>query len=466
MDRILVVDDDVRILAALSRILQSEGYQVVTHSDPQQASHEQGFQVVLTDFMMPHLNGIELLSALREKNPRAVRLMLTAAADFRTASEAVNRGEVYRLLGKPWSLADLTSSVRQAFEHYRLVESNERLTREVAEKNAELTAINHELERRVVERTTGLLDGLISALDYRDTETQWHSRRVSLYARRLAQEIGLAGSPLDVVEQGALLHDIGKIGVRDSILLKPGPLTPEEWEEMRKHPEFGYRMLAKMPYLHEASLIVMQHQERWDGKGYPAKLTGEAIVIGARIFAIVDTLDAITSDRPYRKGRPLQVAKDEIQRCAGTQFDPALARGVPAHSGLGVGAHPWRGGGHGGPRAEAVRPPAPPPRRLVPGSGSAHLEDDVSLEERVHHLHALRHLTEGGVAAVQVGLRRVREEELAAAGVLARQRHADDCRAGTGGASSRSGWSSRGRPPRLRADRRPAQRSPAPPGGR
>ncbi len=325
MDRILVVDDDVRILAALSRILQSEGYEVVTHNDPLLAAREEGFQVVLTDFMMPFLNGIDLLAALREKNPRAVRLMLTAAADFRTASEAVNRGEVFRLLGKPWSLADLTSSVRQAFEHYRLVEANERLTREVAQKNAELLAINRDLERLVLERTTGLLDGLISALDYRDTETQWHSRRVSLYARRLAEEIGLQGPALDIVEQGALLHDIGKIGVKDSILLKPGPLTPEEWVEMRKHPEFGYRMLAKMPYLHQASLIVLQHQERWDGKGYPAGMAGEDIVIGARIFALVDTLDAITSDRPYRKGRPLQVARDEIARCAGTQFDPGLA---------------------------------------------------------------------------------------------------------------------------------------------
>ncbi|HZI11101.1 MAG TPA: HD domain-containing phosphohydrolase [Myxococcus sp.] len=325
MDRILVVDDDVLILAALSRILQAEGYEIVTYNDPALAAREVGFKVVLTDFMMPYLNGIELLGALREKNPRAVRLMLTAAADFRTASEAVNRGEVFRLLGKPWSLSELTSSVRQAFEHYRLVESNERLTREVAEKNAELVSINRDLERRVVERTTGLLDGLISALDYRDTETQWHSRRVSLYARRLAEEIGLTGGALDVVEQGALLHDIGKIGVRDSILLKPGPLTPDEWVEMRKHPEFGYRMLAKMPYLHEAALIVLQHQERWDGKGYPQALAGEDIVLGARIFCLVDTVDAITSDRPYRKGRPMSVAREEIRRCAGTQFDPSLA---------------------------------------------------------------------------------------------------------------------------------------------
>ncbi|XXF80604.1 HD domain-containing phosphohydrolase [Myxococcaceae bacterium GXIMD 01537] len=332
MDRILVVDDDVLILAALSRILQAEGYAVVTHSDPVQAAREQDFQVVLTDFMMPYLNGVELLRLLREKNPRAVRLMLTAAADFRTASEAVNRGEVFRLLGKPWSLSELTSSVRQAVEHYRLVEANERLAREVAQKNEELLAINQDLERRVVERTTGLLDGLISALDYRDTETQWHSRRVALYSRRIAQEAGVEGAPLDTIEQGALLHDIGKIGVRDSILLKPGPLTPDEWVEMRRHPEFGYRMMAKMPYLHDAALIVLQHQERWDGKGYPQGLGGEDIVIGARIFCIADTLDAITSDRPYRKGRPLQVAKDEIRRCAGTQFDPRLAEaflGIP-----------------------------------------------------------------------------------------------------------------------------------------
>jgi response regulator RpfG family c-di-GMP phosphodiesterase len=324
LDRILVVDDDPLILAALSRILQSEGYEVITHTDPAQAAKEQGFQVVLTDFMMPLLNGVELLRTLREKNPRAVRLMLTAAADFRTASEAVNRGEVFRLLGKPWSLSELTSAVRQAIEHYKLVESNERLTREVAEKNAELTAINRDLERMVVERTNGLLDGLISALDYRDTETQWHSRRVSLYSRRIGEEIGLTPTQLEVVEQGALLHDIGKIGVSDTILLKPGPLSPEEWVEMRKHPEYGYKILAKMPYLHDASLIVLHHQERWDGKGYPSGLAGEDISLQGRIIAVVDCFDAVVSGRPYSRARTEQQALDELRACAGTQFDPAV----------------------------------------------------------------------------------------------------------------------------------------------
>ncbi|MCI0571936.1 MAG: HD domain-containing protein [Myxococcaceae bacterium] len=322
MDRILVVDDDVLILQALTRILENEGYDVVSHSEPELAAREEGLSVILTDYMMPGMNGVELLGALAARNPKAVRMLLTAAADFKVASKAVNDAQVYRLLGKPWSLGELTQSVRQAVEHFHLVEANERLTFEVAAKNAELTAMNMHLEHLVVERTTGLLDGLISALDSRDAETQWHSRRVSLYTRRLAEELGVRGRELDVIEQGALLHDIGKIGVRDSVLLKPGPLSPEEWAEMRMHPEYGYRLLARMPYLHEASLIVLQHQERWDGKGYPDGLRGESIVLGARAFAVADTFDAITSDRPYRKGRPLKVAREEIARCAGTQLDP------------------------------------------------------------------------------------------------------------------------------------------------
>ena len=324
MNRILVVDDDALILQALTRILQAEGYQVICHGDPVRALQERDFTVVITDFMMPQMNGVELLAQIRKHTPDAVRVLLTAAGDFKVASEAVNRGEVYRLLAKPWSIADLTSCVRQAVEHFRLVQENARLSREISAKNEELLSINKNLERLVIERTNGLMEGLIAALDYRDTETSWHSRRVSLFARRIGQVLGLTEEQLSVVEQGALLHDIGKIGVRDSILHKPGPLTPDEWLEMRQHPEFGYRMLAKMPYLHEAALVVLQHQERFDGHGYPNGIAGQEIVIGARIFAVADTIDAITSDRPYRKGRPISVARDEIKRCRGSQFDPAV----------------------------------------------------------------------------------------------------------------------------------------------
>lgn len=324
MDRILVVDDDDLILTALTRILSAEGYEVLAFNDPHQALAADNFQVVLTDFMMPGLDGVEFLGHVRQKNPKAIRMMLTAAGDFKTASDAVNRGEVFRLLSKPWSITDLTSSVRQALSHYHLVDENRCLQEALFAKNAELVSLNVHLQHMVLERTHGLLDGMIRALDYRDTETQWHSRRVSLFARRVAEEMGIQVPLLDIIEQGSLLHDIGKIGVRDSILLKPGPLTPDEWVEMRKHPEFGHRMLARIPYLHDASLIVLQHQERWDGKGYPAGLKGEDIVVGARIFSVVDAVDAITSDRPYRRGRTLEVAKEELRRCSGTQFDPTV----------------------------------------------------------------------------------------------------------------------------------------------
>ena len=319
MIRVLVVDDDALILQALTKILVNEGHHVIAHTDPRKALEERDFSIVITDFMMPNLNGIELLGNLKNSNPRAVRLMLTAAADFKVALEAVNRGEVYRLLSKPWNLGELTSVVKASVEHFQLMEENRRLS-------AELTIRNQHLESAVIERTNGLLDGMVRALDYRDTETQWHSRRVSLYSKRLAEKSGIHGEQLEMIGQGALLHDIGKIGVRDSILLKPGPLTPEEWVEMRLHPEIGFRMLSAIPYLKDATQIVYQHQERWDGKGYPQTLKGADIVVGARIFSIVDALDAITSDRPYRKGRSLEIAKTEIGRVGGSQLDPDLVK--------------------------------------------------------------------------------------------------------------------------------------------
>jgi putative nucleotidyltransferase with HDIG domain len=318
------VDDDSQITEVVSKVARAMGFEVIAHTDPREAAKETTFDLVVTDFMMPHLSGIELLRVLRDVNPDAVRVMITAASDFKVAMQAVNDGEVFRLLGKPWHVAELRQAISQAADLYRLKRENRRLTTELGQRNAQLTELNRTLEQQVVERTSALFEGMIRALDYRDTETQWHSWRVSRFTRRIAEEVGITGEALMTIEQGALLHDIGKIGVRDSILLKPGPLTPEEWVDMRKHPEFGWRMLSKIPFLHDAAKIVYQHQERWDGKGYPQGLKGEQIVIGARIFVIADTMDAIVSDRPYRKGSSLEVAINEIGRLGGTQFDANL----------------------------------------------------------------------------------------------------------------------------------------------
>ncbi len=325
-ERFLVVDDDESITLQVSRVLKGLGFESTVFNDPRDAAGFKAFDVVLADFMMPHLNGVELLGKLRENNPDSVRVLITAANDFKVAVEAINRGEIYRLLAKPWQLHELKACITQAVELFRLKGENARLTKDLKEKNLALQVMNRTLEAQVVERTNGLLEGMVRALDYRDTETQWHSRRVALFTRRIVEQAGVAGEPLVTIEQGALLHDIGKIGVRDSILLKPGPLTPDEWVEMKQHPEIGWRMLASIPYLKDAAEIVYQHQERWDGKGYPRGLKHEEIVLGARAFCIADTMDAITSDRPYRKGSPLDVALAEIGRLAGTQFDPTLVK--------------------------------------------------------------------------------------------------------------------------------------------
>ena len=322
IERFLVVDDDPAITEAISRVVKSMGFEAIPHTDPREAAKETAFDLVITDFMMPHMSGVELLHALRAAQPEAVRLLITAANDFKVAMKAVNEGEVFKLLSKPWALNELRSAITQAVDYFRLIHENKRLTLELGQRNAQLTTLNATLEQQVTERTTGLLEGMIRALDYRDTETQWHSWRVARFTRRLAEEMGIGGQELLHIEQGALLHDIGKIGVRDAILLKPGPLTPEEWVEMKKHPELGFRMLQNIPYLLPAANIVYQHQEKWNGQGYPRGLKGEEITIGARLFCVADTMDAICSDRPYRKGSTLEVAIAEIGRLGGTQFDP------------------------------------------------------------------------------------------------------------------------------------------------
>jgi putative nucleotidyltransferase with HDIG domain len=326
-DRVLIVDDDELILKALSRILEGSGFEPRCYSVPAEALaalEDVAPSVIISDYMMPAMDGITFLKQARARHPEAVRILCTAAEDFRVALEAVNAGEVFRIISKPWHQQELISTVHQAADSVRLRRENERLHAEVQRQNGQLREINSRLEEMVRARTQALLEGLIAALDYRDAETQWHSRRVSLFARRLAQQLGHVEPELTVIEHGALLHDIGKIGVRDRVLLKPGPLTPEEWTEMKRHPELGWQLLQRVDYLRRASAIVLQHQEKWDGSGYPRALKGEEIVIGARIFHVVDTLDAITSDRPYRKAQGFEAARQEIVRCAGTQFDPRI----------------------------------------------------------------------------------------------------------------------------------------------
>ncbi len=186
--------------------------------------------------------------------------------------------------------------------------------------------------RQLKEAYDATLLALVTALDAREHEVQAHSQRVCEYTVMLARGMGIGGKDLEDIRMGALLHDIGKIGISDSILLKPGKLTEEEWEEMKKHPYIGYRILEDIEFLKGAVQIVYAHHERFDGRGYPRGLKGKEIPVGARLFAVADTLDAMTSDRPYRKAMPFETAREEIIRCSGTQFDPDVVEiflGIP-----------------------------------------------------------------------------------------------------------------------------------------
>lgn len=169
---------------------------------------------------------------------------------------------------------------------------------------------------------SALADALAAALDAREHETGMHSRRVACHTLVLARRFTSDDMELQQVYWGALLHDVGKIGVPDNILLKNGPLDSGEWEIMRTHPEIGHRILSSVPFMETAAEIVLSHEERYDGTGYPRGLRGDAISLWARLFAVIDTLDAMTSDRPYRAGLPFDDARKEIERMAGTQFDP------------------------------------------------------------------------------------------------------------------------------------------------
>ena len=277
---------------------------------------------VLSDLKMPGHDGIWLLDQILQRHPHAAVVMLTGYGDTENAVECLKRGAADYLL-KPPRITDLVRAIERAQSRRKLAIARNRyhegLAHRVREKTLEIT----EALRRTADAYTSTLSALVAALDAREHETSDHSQRVVRYTMAIARRMGIAGEQVDQIARGALLHDIGKIGVPDSILLKAGPLTPSEWIEMRKHPEIGHQILQSIGFLAEPAEIVLAHQERWDGGGYPRGMRGPQIPLGARIFAIADTLDAMTSDRPYRRGVSYDEARAEIARCSGTQFDPA-----------------------------------------------------------------------------------------------------------------------------------------------
>lgn len=326
---ILVIDDEAAIRDTIQGLLGASGHYTGAAESGEQAigwlQEHPGCELVLADVMLPDESGLDLLDRITADFPETPVVMLTAVQDIAVVTNAFRHGAIDYLV-KPFQRKQLIEVVERALEHGRLLRQHaayrQNLEEIISSRTSRLRATMHDLERSY----DITLEVMGDALDLRDAETEGHSRRVTAYTVALARELNLSVEELRVISRGAYLHDIGKIATPDAILLKPGKLTDDEREIMREHCVRGYEMVRKIPFLRDAAEIVHAHQECFDGSGYPRGLRGEEIPVGARIFAIADTLDAMTSDRPYRKAMSFAQARVEISRQSGTQFDPRLVQ--------------------------------------------------------------------------------------------------------------------------------------------
>src|SRR5215203_1401265 len=302
---VLVVDDEPAVLSMATDALSSAGYQCLTARSASQAlitlnDSNYIFDLMISDVLMTGMNGIDLMKQARHINPKIKLIAMSGTAEIEIAVEAHRAGAADYLI-KPFNNEDLINAVSRT-----------------------ITRTTH--TQTDFENWNILARAFALALNARDKETEGHAERVVAFSVRLGQELGMSGSELIALALGARLHDIGKIAVPDNVLKKPAPLTEDEWAKMRIHPVIGEQMVRAMEgrLPEAAALIVGQHHEQWNGQGYPLGLKGDDICLGARIFKVADTFDAITSDRVYRPAQPYQAARDEILKYKAIEFDPTV----------------------------------------------------------------------------------------------------------------------------------------------
>ena len=322
-DQILIVDDEEMICSIMARRLSREGYYCVTAGNGREALnhfYKANFSLIISDIRMPEMDGLELLKKVKAVNPKTMMVMVTAYAELEMAVEAMRLG-AYDFLTKPVNLELVVLSVRNALEKKRLEEEVEayhkNLERLVEERTARLQQAYHILKKAHLDSVKVLAE----AIDAKDPYTRGHSDRVRKMSMKIAMHLGFSESRLESLEYGALLHDIGKIGIKDEVLQKQGALSPLEYQYIQEHPLIGVKIVEGIDFFKDKIPMIRHHHEHFDGNGYPDGLSGEAIPLEARIIAVSDAFDAMTSERPHRRALLLEGALMELEKYKGKQFD-------------------------------------------------------------------------------------------------------------------------------------------------
>jgi putative nucleotidyltransferase with HDIG domain len=324
--RVLVVDDERAACKLLCIILGPPDYICAMASNGEEALASLGrerFDAVISDLRMPGMSGMELLAEVRRLHPHAAFLVTTGVDDVDVGVEAMRSGADDYLV-KPLLETIVLASLERALYKRHLEQQVEDYRQHLEEMVVERTAQLQAALRQVEGSYEDTLEALGAAIDLRDSETAGHSRRVCSYSLEIARAMSLPDKQLGTLARGAYLHDIGKLGVPDGILLKPGPLTADERALMQQHVQVGFDLVKGIPFLADAAEIIFTHHERHDGSGYPRGLKAEEILLGARIFAVADSFDAITSDRPYRRASPFEAGRETIRREVGRLFHPQI----------------------------------------------------------------------------------------------------------------------------------------------
>lgn len=309
---ILIVDDEINNLQLLKRTFRGK-YRILTASNGLEAletlkENLSEISLIVSDHKMPIMEGTKFLEEANVIAPDVIKILLTGFSDVEIITDAVNKCNLFQYILKPFSPDELQTIVKNGIDKFDLVSSKSIILKDLKE---------------LFYKT---IKSISSALDAKDPYTHGHSLRVTLYSIILAKHLNVPENQLEMIEISGLLHDIGKIAIPQSILCKPGKLDDNEFTIMKTHPVNSEKLIASIEKLHEVAPGIKHHHERWDGRGYPDKLAGEDIPYSARIIAIADTYDAMTSTRSYRKALSHEVAIEEIKRCAGAQFDPTLAQ--------------------------------------------------------------------------------------------------------------------------------------------